>query len=249
MSLTRDCNQESVVEAGKLYKDLWLSCILPKLEAKDLLSFGAASKEMRQAAFTVLFKQPVFKAKIDQAILRSTAQANARLTYRDDARWGATSLPYALRVSQFVILLSTLFFLEIAYHTYTSGYPSPEQVDAAINQWRASPRYGSEFDYPPMEDLMSRFPNDGYRSLALTVLALVILSFVCRDLFIRTNRPAIENARKEQDEQSANIIKAKRLTYLRDQLPKESIATNSLFAKVKSSNSDESDSSLRCHIL
>jgi hypothetical protein len=249
MSLTRDRNQEPVVEVNRLYKDLWLSCILPKLEVKDLLNFGAASKETRQAAFTVLFKQPAFKAKIDQAILRSTTQANARLTYRDGARWGATRLPYVLRISQFVILLSTLYFLEIAYHTYASGYPSPEQVDAAIKSWRASPRYGSEFDSPPIEAMIAHFPNDGYRTLSLVMLVMVVISFICRDLFLRTNSEAIDNARHEQNERSADAIKAARLTYLRDQLPRELIATHSLFAKVVCSNSDENAYSLNCNVL
>lgn len=249
MSLTRNHEQELGVAGKRLHKDIWANLILPKLENKDLLNLSATSKEARQAAFVELFNRPAFKDKIDRDITLSSRQASRNLFHREKALFGETALPYALRVSQFTMHLLTLLLMEITFHTYQNGYPSAAELDEDLKKRIASPMYGTEFDSPTTLSLVGMFPDDNCITLSLTILSLVILSFTCRALFLRSNRPAIQKAHSEYEERSANNLKSVRLTYLRDQLPRESIVTHSLFATVERSVTNERVVPLPCNIL
>lgn len=237
MALSRK-NEPNIPVVIMLYKDIWMSHILPKLESRDLMRLSQASKQARQAAFVELLKRPLFKANMDSKITRHSSLGKSSF-FNEKAWFGDTSLTAAIRGVQFALLVTAALLLEIAYHTYQDGYPTPEAVTAALKAWKDSPGYGSEFDTPPTILLMNRFPDDNYQTLSLLMITAVILSFICRSVFKCTNHKAITNAHREQKEQADHRHKAERLRYLRDRLPRETIVSHTLFVKVTSSGSKE----------
>ena len=81
MSSSRDITSKLENDAPRLFKDIWLYCVIRHLDIQTLLDFSAATKETRQLAFTELFKRHEFIDNINRKITMHELFCRERSSY------------------------------------------------------------------------------------------------------------------------------------------------------------------------
>ncbi len=189
-----------------LPKDIWLNFLIPFMDNKTLIAFSAASKETRQLAFAELFKRPDFSAQITRKINSSTTMPYHR-HFQEQAWWGYSSKSQLLRYAQIGSIGFSIMFLGAVCERSLRNYP------------------------PCLADYLFS-PPQIQAAISTLSAGLIAASFTFRGLFLQENQRIIELYQHSLDKEKNLKERSRRLKFLRDELPKQSITTHSLFLKV-----------------
>lgn len=204
-----------------LYKDIWVNIILPSMDEKTLLNFSTASKETRQVAFTELLKRPYFARKINAKVYRYSNQLDD--TYLQEcAQWGYGTDAQLFRLTQFTTLGFSVMFLGILAELPLRSQTTEQALLS-----------------PDAEKCLS----------VMGCVSMAGISLIFRQLFLHENSGTIRLNEVKMEYIASIKEKAKRLTYLRDELPKQTVTTHSLFRKFDNTSENSEDNSYSCTIL